>query len=420
MKAHIISVGDELLIGQVVNSNQAFIAEHLTVMGIQVSRMITVGDAVDAIVEVIQASISEADVVIMTGGLGPTHDDVTREAVCKAMKTDLVLDQEALANVHRLFAKRGRQVGKVNEDQALVPRGCTVIQNAFGTAPGYFFQEGKKILAVLPGVPYEMTAMVETFLVPFFRSSRSGRNIKQLTLRTSGIPESLLAERIGPLAELGATSSRVSLAYLPSPTGVRVRIMANADSGETASRDVETIERAIRTKIGSFLYGTGDDEIELVVGRLLRENGWTLSVAESCTGGLVTDRITNIPGSSEYFDRGFVVYSNRSKVEHLGVPQSLIDEYGAVSQEVAVAMAEGARRASQSTFGLSTTGIAGPTGGSAEKPVGLVWIGFSDGSESTAQKFQFPDERRRFKIRASQSALDVLRRKVLSLAKLSK
>ncbi len=416
MTAEIISIGDELLIGQVINTNQAYIAERLNDVGILVDRMITVGDDEHAILASFQQAFERTDVVTVTGGLGPTHDDVTRTAVCKFFQTDLVQDHQALENIIQTFTRRGFPLTKLNEDQALVPRGCTVIQNRYGTAPGYFFESNGKFFFVMPGVPSEMKAMVDNFIVPYFQKKPSGFVIRHRTLKTTGIPESFLAERIGPVDKLFAADSGLTLAFLPSPMGVRLRITARTKTTAEAEARIEDVERTLRSKAGKYIYGADDEELEQVVGRLLTERRLRIAVAESCTGGLIADRITDVSGSSNYFERGLITYSNESKITELGVPSLLIQQFGAASREVAEAMASGIRTKSNVDIGLSTTGVAGPTGGSPEKPVGLVWIGYSDKHETLALKFGFLNDRRRVKERASQAALELLRRKLQKIS----
>ena len=415
MKAEIISIGDELLIGQVINTNQAFIAEKLNSIGIAVSRMTTVGDEEAAILESFAEALDNCDIVLVTGGLGPTHDDITRTAVCKYFGTDLVVNEETLQRVRGFFERRGIAPKKINEDQALVPRTCTVIQNNHGTAPGFLFERDNRFFIAMPGVPFEMKAMVEDFVLPFFAKRASGLVIQHRTLKTTGIGESFLAEQIGDVKALFGSGDGTTLAFLPGPTGTRLRITVRAESPAAAQSQVEKVEQAIRAKAGKYIYASGDEELEQVIGRLLLERHLTLAVAESCTGGLISDRITNVPGSSSYFDRSYITYSNDAKLADLGVPSAIIQKHGAVSREVAEAMAEGARTKSNTDIGLSTTGIAGPTGGSPEKPVGLVWVGYSDRSGTLALRFTLGDERRRIKERAAQAALELLRRKLLRI-----
>ncbi|MGD0590321.1 MAG: competence/damage-inducible protein A [Bacteroidota bacterium] len=415
MKAEIISIGDELLIGQVINSNQAFIAEKLNSVGVFADRMTTVGDDEREILDAFHKAFTTHNIVTVTGGLGPTHDDITRAVTCKFFNTDLVLNNEALENVKRIFARRSAPPRKVNEDQALVPRECTVIQNRLGTAPGYFFERDAKFFFVMPGVPYEMKAMMDDFVLTFIKKQNTGLVIRHLTLKTTGIAESFLAEQIGDVKNLFSPDSGITLAFLPSPLGVRLRITVKAKSVDEAEHSIRDVEMKLRSKAEKYIYASGDKELEEVIGTLLKERKFTLAIAESCTGGLITDRITNVSGSSEYFERGMITYSNKSKIQELGVPSDFIKQHGSVSRQVAEAMAFGIRTKSNADIGISTTGIAGPTGGSAEKPIGLVWIGYSDKDETFALQFNFGGERRIIKERAAQAALELVRRRMLKI-----
>lgn len=415
MTAEIISIGDELLIGQTVNTNQAYIAEKLNSVGIFVDTMTTIGDREDEIIDAFKKAFASHDIITVTGGLGPTHDDITRDCVCKFFRTELTVNQEALENVRRIFARRNIQPQKINEDQALVPRDCTVIQNRHGTAPGYLIERDGKYFIVMPGVPHEMKGMMNEFVVPFFEKYTTGLVIRHRILRTTGLAESFLAERIGNVEQLFSKDLGTTLAFLPNPRGVLLRITVKAKSVEEAENEIRLIEENIRSKVEKYIYATGDVELEEIIGKILTERKLTLALAESCTGGLIADRITNISGSSQYFDRGIIVYSNDSKIHELGIPYELIHKHGSVSREVAEAMALGIRAKSNTDIGLSTTGIAGPTGGSPSKPVGLVWVGYSDKKETFALQFNFGGERTIVKERAAQAALELLRRKLLKI-----
>jgi nicotinamide-nucleotide amidase len=412
MKAEIITIGDELLIGQVINTNQAYIAEKLNEIGVNVVRMTTVGDEGEEVLETFAEAWKRYPVVIVTGGLGPTHDDITKKAVCKFFGSDLVKNEELTLRIESLLQKRNINWTAAHEEQTMVPRKAQVIPNPVGTAAGMLFEDAGKYFIVLPGVPYEMKAMVDQSVVPFLSAKVKGSVIRHLTLRTSGIAESLLAKQLGNIDEL---LDGGKLSFLPSATGVRMRITAFGNEVTATENKVKEIENRIRARVQKYIYGTGEEELEEVLGRLLTERKLTISVAESCTGGLIADKITNVSGSSTYFERGVVTYSNRSKVELLGVPEELTRTHGAVSKEVAEAMAAGIRRVARVDIGLSTTGIAGPTGGTAEKPVGLVWIGYSDKETTLALKFNFGDDRKRTKERAAQAALELVRRRVLKI-----
>jgi nicotinamide-nucleotide amidase len=306
-------------------------------------------------------------------------------------------------------------MSRVNQDQAMVPKGCTVIQNSNGTAPGYLFERQGKVMIVMPGVPYEMTAMMETFVLPYFLKAQPKQTIRHRTLKTTGIAESVLSEMIGDVSQLFPPNQGISLAYLPSPLGVRLRISVRTQTTDQADRFITEVEEKIRAKAKKYIYAVDGEDLEDVIGKIMTERRLTIAVAESCTGGTIADRLTDVSGSSAYFERGFVVYSNESKSAELGVSKSLFIEHGAVSREVAEAMAEAARSVAKTDIGLSTTGIAGPTGGTPEKPVGLVWIGYSDKKQTIALRFNYPTERRRFKDRTSQAALELLRRKLLTI-----
>jgi nicotinamide-nucleotide amidase len=407
--AHILTIGDELLIGQVVNTNQAYIGEKLNAIGVEISAMTTVGDDMQAILDAFAGAWGADDVVIVTGGLGPTHDDITRKAFCSFFDTDLVRDASVRAHVEALLAKRNIPWNPAAEEQTMVPRAATVFPNPLGTAPGLRISRDGKHMFVLPGVPYEMEEMVDRSVVPFLAPLVGGAVIRHRTIRTTGISESFLARELGDLDQLLRGQS---LAFLPSPTGVRLRITVRSSGADEADRLTREIEAGIRAKAGEYIYGTDEEELEEVVGTMLLSQGKTIGIAESCTGGLLAHRITNVSGSSGYFGRGVVAYSNATKTELLGVPPELLAAHGAVSKPVAIAMAEGIRTTAPADIGLSTTGIAGPTGGTPEKPVGLVWIGYADATGSLAVKFTFGEGRLRVKERATQAALEIVRRRL--------
>jgi nicotinamide-nucleotide amidase len=412
MTAEILTIGDELLIGQVVNTNQAYIAEALNGVGIRVARMTTAGDDLADILQAFRRAWDEQDVVIVTGGLGPTHDDITKKAVCTFFDTDLVSNPEVRAHIVSLMQQRNMPWSPAAEEQTLVPRSAQLIPNPHGTASGLLFGDDARTLIVLPGVPYEMKAMMTQTVLPLL-VRRAGRGaIRHRTLRTTGISESALTQKLG---DIDALLQGARLAFLPSPTGVRLRITVHDNTPEQAERRSADVEERIRQKVGTYIYGTGTEELQEVVGTLLARRHLTIAVAESCTGGLIADRLTDVSGSSVYFERGLVTYSNRSKVELLGVPEELLVTHGAVSKEVALAMAEGVRSSAETDIGVSCTGIAGPTGGTEEKPVGLVWIGFADARGSLALRFNFGGPREVVKERAAHAALELVRRRVMEL-----
>ncbi len=412
MNAEIITIGDELLIGQVINTNQAVIAETLAMAGVLVRSMRTVGDERVEIVSAIEQGWNTYDLLVLTGGLGPTHDDVTKKALCEFFKTDLVPNERLRTHIASLLNRRNLPWSAAADDQVLVPRKAHLFDNPVGTAPGMLFAEEGKMLVSMPGVPYEMIAILEGQLLPFLRQKVTGSAIHHLTLRTTGITESVLSQQLGDLSPI---LEGASLAFLPSPTGVRLRISVHDTDPARAATRAAAAEERILSRVGKFVYGRGNEELEEVLGALLASRRMTIAVAESCTGGRITDRLTNVSGSSAYLERGLVTYSNASKIEMLGVPALMLERHGAVSREIAEAMALGVRSLAHADIGVSTTGIAGPTGGTPDKPVGLVWIGYADGETAVAIKHNFGDGRLRFKERASQAALELVRRKLLSL-----
>lgn len=415
MKAYLISIGDELLIGQTINTNVAFIGSLISDINIEIIKSTVISDDHKSILDEFGLASSKADIIICTGGLGPTNDDITRNAVVQYFKTELVHNDEVIEDIKSMLKRRGRELKKTHEDQAMVPKIADVIRNENGTAPGYWIEEDKKIFIVMPGVPYEMKAMMNNYVIPKLIETigEPKEFIKKVTLQTTGLPESVLAERLGDPDEL---LSGAQLAFLPNQYGVRLRVTVRSSSEETANNQLLEIEQKIRSKVGRFIYGRGDENLEEVVGRLLKERELRISVAESCTGGGLADRITNINGSSTYFERGVVTYSNAAKVEILKVNEDVMMEKGAVSAEVAMQMAEGIKSISGSDIGVSLTGIMGPTGGVANKPVGTVFIGYCDDKVCTAKRFQFGEDRILNKNRATQAALDMVRRSLLGIA----
>lgn len=415
MKIHVLTIGDEILIGQVLNTNAGTIGNLLADINLNINKTSVVGDNEEDIINEFQDTWKENDVIISTGGLGPTHDDITRTCIVKFFNTQLVKDEDVLSDIKTMFQKRGREVTKVNENQALVPKIAKVIRNSNGTAPGLWIEKDKKVLIVLPGVPFEMEMMMKNSIIPKLkeRYASDGNVFKRLVLQTTGIPESALYEKLGNLEEILGDAK---MAFLPSLLGVRLRITAEAEDEETAKNKLTEIEQKIKSKAGRYVFASGEVALEEVIGRLLKERNLRIAVAESCTGGLVSNILTNISGSSDYFDRGIVSYSNAAKVENLSVNEDVISEYGAVSLEVARQMAEGIKAISGADIGLSTTGIMGPTGATPGKQIGLVYIGFCDDTVCTAKKFLFGDNRIFNKQRTAQAALEMLRRALLGIS----
>ena len=415
MNAYIISIGDELLIGQTINTNAAYIGERLSDNNITIKKVAAIADDEKAILDEFKIAYETCEIILVSGGLGPTHDDITRTCVVKFFETELIENKEVLENIEMLFKKRNRKVTELNKAQALVPKISTPIMNPRGTAPGMWIDKDDKFFVVMPGVPYEMKGMMEDFVIPSLTESlkNSGIVIQRRILQTTGIPESTLAERLGNIDELLQGSQ---LAFLPSIGGVKLRITTQAKSEEEANSRLTEIEQKIRAKAGRFIFGKDNDSLETVVAKLLTERDLKIATAESCTGGLIADTLTNISGSSNYFERGIVSYSNASKVELLRVDEDAIAEHGAVSLEVAMQMAAGIKATSGSDIGIAVTGIMGPTGATTEKPVGLVYIGYCDDNVCTVKKFVFGNERLLNKQRTLYAALDMVRKQLLGIS----
>jgi len=407
MKAILLTIGDELLAGTTVNTNAAWLGAELTAQGVAVVRIEVVGDDPEAICRALRRARAEAEVVIVCGGLGPTHDDRTREALADCLGRPLQLRPELLAQIEAHFKRRGRAMPERNRMQALVPEGFEPIPNPVGTAPGLWLEDEAGIVAVLPGVPHELQTLMREVVLPRLMQRPGRPAILHRTLITTGIGESDLQQRLAGVESLLDEHTR--LAYLPGPYGVRLRLTVEAPTAEAARERLAALKSFILERIGERFVGFDEETLEVVVGRLLRELGATVAVAESCTGGHLADCITSVSGASTYFRGGVVAYDNAVKVEVLGVDPEVLAREGAVSEIVAIQMAQGVRERLGAQVALSTTGIAGPTGGTPDKPVGTVWIGLADAHSAFARCYYLPDERRRFKQRATAAALDLLR-----------
>ncbi|MXZ04814.1 MAG: competence/damage-inducible protein A [Rhodothermaceae bacterium] len=407
--ASIVTVGEELLIGQVLDTNAAYLAAELTRLGIPVVRSLTVGDDKDAIRGALAEGMEHGRLTVLTGGLGPTPDDVSREAAAALIGSNLSVDADVLAAIKRRFALLGRDVPAGSERVASVPDGFEVLPNSRGTAPGLWYEgDTGSIVVLMPGVPHEMRAIFCEHVIPRIRELSGRTAIEQRTLLTAGIGETTVQRQIE--AESHLLDPDVVVAYLPRLHGVRIRLTV---TGEEASARLDAAERYVRVKLGAAVYGCDDDTLEGVVGHLLKWRGLTVAVAESCTGGLILDKLTNISGSSSYVMGGVVAYSNVVKQHQLGVDGDTLEQFGAVSEPVAMQMAEGVRARLGSDLGLSVTGIAGPSGGTEEKPVGTVWIGYADDHGTWAVKHQFGRGRRRNKEKSAIAAIDFMRQILL-------
>jgi nicotinamide-nucleotide amidase len=409
-RAAILSTGDELTTGRILDSNASWIADKLFEIGVDVTCVLTVGDYPDRLEWAWRQALERADVVISTGGIGPTADDLTSETVARVLGVTLVEHTESADRIRRWFASTGRPMPENNLKQALMPRGAVLVPNALGTAPGYRAAHGDRHVVVLPGVPREMKPMMEETVLPWLRAQRGGAVYLARTFQTFGVTESGLDELVAGVVD--PSEGRVS--FRASFPEVSVRVVVHGEPAVARER-LATVGDRLRAAIGTYCYGEGAVTMEEAVGRLLREHGRTVATAESCTGGLVAHRLTNVPGSSVYMLGGIVAYANQPKRQLLGVSPTTLEAHGAVSEETAAEMAAGARRALGADVAVSTTGVAGPDGGTAEKPVGTVCLGLASAEETLAARYQLWGRRDWVKLLASQVALEWVRRHLLGL-----
>ncbi len=413
MDAEIIAIGTELLLGQSVDTNSSWLARNLARLGFNVFRLGAVGDNERRLAEAIQLALSRSEVVLTTGGLGPTVDDVTRKAVARALQKPLVFHEELAKALEARFKARGLEYAPSNLTQAFLPQGATLVPNPGGTAPGFWCKSGKGHLACLPGVPSEMKSMFEATVEPALRAlDPRGTVILSRVYRTTGLAESLLNEKILDLFE---GSENPTVAVLAHAEGVDIRLTARADGSEAAVALLDALGKRMTERLPQHIYGWDQDVMETIVGRLLATRNLTLACAESLTGGLVAQRLTQVPGATRYFRRGYVTYSDESKSQLLQVPDSVLRSKGAVSPETALAMARGCRQADGADLGVSTTGIAGPAGGTPEKPVGLVYVGLADEANAWVREFRFSGTRDSIQRKTAQAALEWVRRYCLQL-----
>jgi nicotinamide-nucleotide amidase len=407
MRAEIIAIGSELLTPYRLDTNSLFLTDGLNQVGIRVVHKAVVGDSLDDMRASFRQALDRADLVVACGGLGPTDDDRTREAVADLLSRKLELNEGVLRHIQELFRRFGRVMPEINRRQAMVPEGATVIPNPRGSAPGLWIEASGHIVILLPGVPSELRAMFDQEVRP--RLTRLGHDERLFTrdLRITGLPESEVEQRVSPLYALYPDTETTILA---SPPGIQLHPRVWSRDPAQANQILDEMVKRMALALGEHLYSTEGEAMEEVVARALTENRATIAVAESCTGGLLAERLTNIPGSSVYFLGGVVCYSNELKSALVDVPAELIESKGAVSPEVALALADGIRKRTGATIGVGVTGIAGPGGGTPEKPVGLVHIGIADERGPRERRFQFPGDRERIRMHASQTALDSVRR----------
>ncbi len=403
-----ITIGDELLIGQVVNRNASWISERCTEIGARVVAHSVIGDEEEDLVAEITRLGSRCAMLLLTGGLGPTHDDITKWVLCSMAKDTMVVNEPWLEHLRQWMERRGREVTPRNAGQAEVPSQATVLHNPVGTAPGLLMTIAGTLVVSMPGVPREMKAIMENEVLPRIRERvdlEEGETRSYRTLLTTGIAESNLADLIGEPSEFLGSST---LAFLPNLQGVRLRIGALGRSTSERDAELDRIATFLYERAGRFVFGEGAITLSEAVGNRLKDRGETLAVAESCTGGLLGGAITDVPGSSSWFPGGVISYANEVKVESVGVRQDTLDAVGAVSEEVAIQMGDGIRQRMGTTWGIGVTGVAGPGGGSEDKPVGTVWIGLSGPKGTRAVRFQFGEERRSNRERSVGAALGML------------
>ena len=411
MKAELLTIGDELLIGQTTNTNAAWLGRRLSRLGVRMARTVTMSDTRDAIQQELDRAYQDARLVVCTGGLGPTHDDVTRTVVGEYFDAPLYTDDALLDRVRRYYNRRDREMPDAAPRLAQVPEGFEPLDNPVGAAVGLWYEAaGGRLIVLLPGIPDEMKSIFDASVEPRLGALPGVGEVHHRTLVTAGIPETALQERLGDLS--GALRDDVHLAYLPSTSGVRLRLSVDAAEADATAR-LNEVASVIRERAGNCIIGTGDVTLEDALGHLLRDRDATIAAAESATGGLIGHRLTGVSGSSDYFLGSIVAYADRVKQAVLGVDDAAFREHGAVSEAVAVQMAEGVQEALGTTIGVSTTGIAGPTGGTPEKPVGTVWVGVADADGAHATHHQFVEDRTLNKELFASAALERARRGLL-------
>ena len=410
MRACIVAVGSEMLTPFRVDTNSLFMTERLNDIGIDVRVKLVVADDVDELAELLRGALTWADLIAMTGGLGPTEDDVTRDAVARVLQVPLEIDEGIVDLIRERFSRRGMAMPDINRRQAMVPAGATVLPNPNGTAPGLWMEQGRTGIVLLPGPPREMQPMFEAVVRERLAPRTGGARLFRRVLRMTGRTESDVDARAQPV--YGRWVNRpvpISTTILAVLGQIELHLTARATGRLAAETALDAATNELREVLGESIYSVDGRSLEVVVGDMLRSRGLTVSVAESCTGGLLASRLTDVPGSSDYVERGVVCYSNRAKVELLGVPEALLAEHGAVSEPVARSMAEGIRLQARSSVGIGITGIAGPGGGTPQKPVGTVSIAVTRDGDVRTRSFQFAGAREQIKFQATQAALNLLR-----------
>jgi nicotinamide-nucleotide amidase len=411
MKAEIITIGDELLIGQTIDTNSAWMGAELSLAGFNIIRKVAIHDRKSDILRALSDSAGKSNVVLITGGLGPTSDDITKQTLCEFFNTKLVMNNEVLTMVENMMKRRNFPMNENNRKQAEVPESCSVLTNAAGTAPGMWFEKYGTIFVSMPGVPNEMKYIMNQHVLPALKKRFTSQKIIHRNIMTYGTPEAKLAEiLIGFEAGLPGF---IKLAYLPSSGIIKLRLTGTGNDRGFVSDSIEEQVKKLYAIIPDLIYGENEESLEMVIGKLLREKKSTLSTAESCTGGNIAHMITSVPGSSNYFTGSVIAYDNRVKTQLLGIDEKLIENEGAVSENVVRAMAEGVKRLLKTDYSVATSGIAGPDGGTEEKPVGTLWLAVASESGTVAEKHTFSTDRTTNITRFSLVALNLLRKQII-------
>lgn len=408
--AELLTIGDEILYGQIVDTNSQWMSVELSNVGIKVIRKTTVGDIEQEILDAFAEAEKRADIVLITGGLGPTSDDLTKPCLANYFKCEIRMHEEALAEVTEFFKSRGRELTEVNRQQAALPVCCEKITNKVGTAPGMWFERNGKVFVSMPGVPHEMKLMMTTIIIPKLQNTFKTPSIQHTVIRTVGIGESFLADKIQAWEK--SLPPHIKLAYLPSLGEVRLRLTAiGEDKAQLMAESANLVEK-LRPLAGEYIFGIGEQPLEVVLGNTLRDKKLTLAVAESCTGGFLSHLITSVPGSSDYFMGSVVTYANAIKTDQLGVKAETLNTFGAVSEETVIEMANLVRTRFNTDIGIATSGVAGPGGGTPEKPVGTVWLAYADKDKTITRKLQLSKDRNINIRTASIGALNLIRQNI--------
>ncbi len=393
MKVHIITIGDEILIGQIVDTNSAWMARQLNLIGAEITWITTASDEDDAIKYALKNALADADVVLMTGGLGPTKDDITKKSIAEFFNVDMVFHQETYDRILRLFERWGRSTTPAHHEQCYMPANATILKNKMGTAPGMWFEYEQQVVVSMPGVPMEMKYLMEFEVIPLLKKRFPGKPIGHRTILTVGEGESRIATQLEDIES--ALPSSLKLAFLPGLGQVRLRLTGRHPDVAQMNRELDEYSDKIKARLHEFVFGEETEKLEEVVGRILRERNLTLATAESCTGGFLAHRITSVPGSSSYFLGSTVAYSNAVKQKQLGVKIETLEQYGAVSEETVIEMVQGALQLFESDIAIAISGIAGPDGGTPEKPVGTIWLAIGNQDKTETLKLQLTKNRMR-------------------------